>query len=738
MTRDNERPLSDFSMIELFQSEVEAQSAALTQGLLELERDPARADTLERLMRSAHSLKGAARLVGLREIGRIAHQMEELFIAAQRGELRIAADGADQVLRAIDLIKRIARRGEAGAGELANDVAEMLRALDAVRQALPIPEPAARSAAAPAPQAPVAVEPDRGVRVNADRLTRLLGLASELVVDSHRSHQHVQELLQVKRRLAELVHTLDALRDAVTDESASERIRNAVLTARRRAHDIHKQYSERYLEADDFERRFAATAARIHRETMLTRMRPFADGVAGFPRMVRDIARSLGKQAELRIAGMDTEVDRDILDRLEAPLTHLLRNAVDHGIETPAARIAAGKPEQGTIYLSAGYSAGLLQIELRDDGSGVDFDRLRARIVARGLAAPDLVERLGADELLEFLYLPKFSTRDEVTEFSGRGVGLDVVREAVQRMGGTLRTTTETGRGTRFRLHLPITLSLLPALLVEIRAETYAFPLSRIDRVMRVASQDVRHIEGRQYVSVDGDNVGLVSAATLFDAEIHYDPAAPISIVLVSDRISRYGVVVDRIDGERVLAVQALDPRLGKIRDIAAAAVLDDGTLALVVDVDDFVRSIDHAANTAPLQQLTQPADIDSRAPRKHVLVVDDSITVRGVESKLLESRGYRVTTAVDGMDGWNRVRDENFDLVITDVDMPRMDGLELVQAIKADQRLRKLPVMIVSYKDRPEDRQHGLDAGADYYLTKGSFHDETLLDAVIDLIGAA
>jgi two-component system sensor histidine kinase and response regulator WspE len=224
----------------------------------------------------------------------------------------------------------------------------------------------------------------------------------------------------------------------------------------------------------------------------------------------------------------------------------------------------------------------------------------------------------------------------------------------------------------------------------------------------------------------------------LFGKTAHHDPVQPLPVVVVSDRLSRYGVVVDRILGERVLAVQSLDPRLGKVRDISAAAILDDGTATLIIDVDDLVRTIDNASRGGELQQLAQLAEIQRHRIEKHVLVVDDSITVRGVEAKLLEAHGYHVTTAVDGMDGWNRVRGERFDLVITDVDMPRMDGLELVELIKADQQLRRLPVMIVSYKDRPEDRRRGLDAGADYYLTKGSFHDETLVDAVIDLIGKA
>jgi two-component system sensor histidine kinase and response regulator WspE len=742
MSKDAGKSIADLSMLELFQVEVETQTAALTQGLLELERDPADARTLERLMRGSHSLKGAARLVGMSAIERVTHAMEDVFVGAQQGAVTVDANAVDINLKSIDLIKRLTSLGAVEPdGELAGECDRLIATLEELRAGRAVQLPAAGAAENVAPARVNGGEPaaeavaERVVRVNAERLTRILGLASELVVDGHRAHQQTMYVLHLKQRHVELTRLIDALRDAV-GENASEVVRSYIAQLRRRSEGFDKMLTGHYGEVDSFDRRLESTAARIHREVVLTRMRPFADGVAGFQRMVRDIARSLDKKVELVITGLNTEVDRDILDQLEGSLTHLIRNAIDHGIESPAQRRKRGKPEHGTIELSAAYSAGSLRIEMRDDGAGVDFARLRKKIVERGLASKSLAGNLSEDELLEFLFLPKFSTRDEVTELSGRGVGLDVVHNVIQQLGGTIRTRSSAGQGTRFRLQLPITLSLLPSLLVEIAQESYAFPLSRIDRLLKLSRDDVLHIENRQYAVVDDENVGLVSAATLFGKPPHHDAVGAISVVIVSDRLSRYGVVVDRIVGERVLAVQGLDWRLGKIRDIAAAALLEDGSPTLIIDVDDLVRSIDNATRAGALQQLGRPADTDIQRVAKHVLVVDDSITVRGVEAKLLEARGYRVTTAVDGMDGWNRVRAEPFDLVITDVDMPRMDGLELVHMIKNDPHTRHLPVMIVSYKDRPEDRRRGLDAGADYYLTKSSFHDETLIEAVEDLVG--
>ena len=743
MKKDHGRNLSDLSMLELFQIEIETQTETLTSGLLSLEKNFAQPSVIESLMRAAHSLKGAARMVGVRPIEQLSHVLEDVFVAAQKNTIVIGADAVDVCLRTVDLMKHLgAGKEPAASASQESELDNILNALNLVRQgvALPVatlPPLPADLLTEPMPVAqPLAAEPERVLRVSAERLNRILGLSSELVVDARFAQTQVQTLLHMKKKHTDVMRTLDLLRDALSGLDVNERANIYFAQLRRRAAEFQRLLAENLAEADAFDRRLSTTTARMHREVILTRMRPLADGVQGFERMVRDLARATGKKVELIIHGLRTEVDREVLEKLEAPLTHLIRNAIDHGIESPAERRAKNKPEHGTVQLAASYSGGMLSIVLEDDGGGVDFEQLKRKVVERGLTPADMVESLNGDELMEFLFLPKFSTRDVVTELSGRGVGLNVVRDTVQALGGTVKTSTISGQGTRFMLRLPITLSLIPALVVEIGQESYAFPLARIDRLLNIAPAQVQYVEGHQYTMIDGDNVGLVDACSLFGKKSPLENQSHLEVVVLSDRLCRYGVVVDRIVSERVLAVQSLDPRLGKVRDISAASLLEDGTPTLIIDVDDFVRSIDHARRRGTLQHMEEWADNQKRKVEKRVLVVDDSITVRGVEAKLLETHGYVVATAVDGMDGWNRVRSERFDLVITDVDMPRMDGVELVDMIKHDPQLKAIPVMIVSYKDRPEDRQRGLDAGADYYLTKGSFHDETLIDAVIDLIG--
>jgi two-component system, chemotaxis family, sensor histidine kinase and response regulator WspE len=435
------------------------------------------------------------------------------------------------------------------------------------------------------------------------------------------------------------------------------------------------------------------------------------------------------------VVGENVGVDRDILEKLEAPLNHLLRNGIDHGMETAEERHAASKSPRGTIRLEARHWAGMLSVTVSDDGRGIDVNKVRDRIVKRRLLQPAVAETLPDADTLEYLFAPGFSTAETVTEVSGRGVGLDVVRSVVEQVGGSVRVSSQLGIGTTFQLQLPITLSVVRSVLVDIGGEPYAFPMIRIERIMTVARSQLQSLENHQYFILEGRSVGLVSGADILDLKAAVQASDDLPVVILSDRANTCAVVVDQFLGEHDLVIRPLDPRLGKVADISAAAIMTDGTPVLVVDVEDMLRSIVRLLQQGSLARVHAPKE---QKVRKRVLVVDDSITVREVQRQLLESRGYDVEVAVDGLEGWHKLRNADYQLVITDVDMPRMNGIELVRSVKQDTRLRNIPIMIVSYRDRPEDRQRGLEVGADYYFAKGDFHDVALLDAVADLIGEA
>lgn len=740
---------ADEGMLDLFRVEVENHGLALNEGLLQLEQNPADTAQLEALMRASHSIKGAARMVDVECGVRIAHTMEDIFVAAQEGRLALTPEQIDVLLRGVDLLTRVAQvRTEESRQWLQDQAAEITGLLgdlqrvregngpagDAGRQEVP---PAAPSASPAAPERQ-RTGMDTAIRVSPESLNRLMGLAGEVRVESRWLRPFAEGLVQVKHRQVELIAILDRLGEAVNNHHSSEYIARLVSEAQHKAGECRHRLGDRLGELEEYDRRSHNLADRLNREVVASRMRPFSDGVQGFQRMVRDLARSLDKDVRLVIEGLATRVDRDILSKVEAPLNHLVRNAVDHGVETPDERRAAGKPGQATITLEAVHSAGMLSIIVRDDGRGIEPETLRRKVVEKGLTSADMAVNLSETELMEFLFLPGFSTREQVTEISGRGVGLDVVHSAVQEMRGTVRATSVPGQGLQFHMQLPLTLSVVRALLVEIGGEPYAFPLARIDRTLKIHRDRIETMEGRQYFTLGNQHIGMLAANQVLELEEAERHEEELPIVVLGERMDRYGLVVDRFLGERNLVVQALDPRLGKVQDISAAAILENGTPCLILDVDDLIRSIDILIAGGRLDRFTDREAAHHVRHGKRVLVVDDSITVREVERNMLASRGYAVDVAVDGMDGWNAVRTGRYDLVISDVDMPRMNGFEFVAHIKGDPALKSTPVMIVSYKDREEDRARGLEVGADYYLTKGSFHDETLLYAVLDLIGEA
>ena len=752
--------MTDPMMLELFRVELENHTRILEAGLIQAETDQ-RPEKMEPLMRAAHSIKGAARIVGLNPAVGLAHAMEDVLSAAQHGKLILRPDHVDWLLKGNDIFQALSRLDilalPVALQERTDTIATAAQQIRTILDSPTAPPAEPSHTAGPVHEAPAAdtvpvlaenVLPISGetppvkeavcqptvhekaegglVRVMAENLNRLMGLAGECLVQTQSVKVFNDSLLAMKKMLNRLEQNVQAAPDTPQDPA-----QEADLAALR---DIVLRH---IVSFERFSRRLEHLVHRLYGEVISSRMVPFADGLHGFSRMMRDLAKDLHKKVRFEIRGTATPVDRDILEKLEAPLSHLLRNAIDHGMETPQQREEAGKPAEGVILLEARHMAGMLNISITDDGRGIDPETLRRKVVEKGYSTPEMAANLSRAELFEFLFLPGFSTAGVLTEISGRGVGLDVVFTMAQEVGGAVRVESDPGRGCRFDLQLPLTLSVLRTLLLEIHGEPYALPLSRVDRLLKIPRGSLKEIEDHQFCTIDGEHVGIIDACQLFQLPPSEDTTEILTVAVVSDRLNRYGLVVDRFLGEQNLVVRPLPPRLGKVPNISAGAILDDGAPVIIFDADDLVRSIHNLLTHGRLHKIGAHQKKHPEG-KKRVLVVDDSLTVREVERRLLEHQGYEVVVAVDGIDGWNNLQEGAFDLIISDIDMPRMNGIELVRKIKATPHLRELPVMIVSYKDREEDRLLGLEAGANYYLTKGSFHDESLLNAVRDLIGGA
>ncbi len=752
----NSKDFSGFSLQELFRLEAEQQVTALTSSLLKLEANPSDISILEALMRAAHSLKGAARVVRRQPVVDIAHLMEDSFVGALQGRLMLDSSAVDILLQAADVILELAPVDESGVAweeQHSLKMQALLSGLSSLRENNPatlgeystdstkadvlrsddgnhLKRDSMRVGIAAETALKVALKPN-GIR----QLDRLMALSSELLVEGRWVSSHLRSMHRLKRVNMDLTASINKLRLSVQTLGLPEMIRMQAADVHSKANQVGTLLAEKVTELDIYDRRTARLADRLHREVVASRMRPFRDCLVQLPRLTRDVARVLGKSAALNTSGHQTLLDRDIVVKLDIPLKHLINNALDHGIETPSERENSGKSPVGRIAVSAFQRKGAVFIAVEDDGRGIDLQQLRKKIVAKGLATNDLAQNITDAELMDFLFLPGFSTRDVVTEISGRGVGLDVVRDMVQALQGTVRAESQWGKGMRILLQFPLTLSIVPTLLVEIAGEPFGIALARIERVIREEQESFDRIEGPICWRYGDQTIALFPAHALLELPHNEeDRQKTISAVVLTDGEDVYGLVVDRLLGERDLVVQALPAHLGRVKDISSGAIMEDGTPALMIDVDDILL----ACKKALISGFSQLNQRPLTTLGKRILVVDDSLTVREVQRKILEAEGYQVATAVDGVDAWNTLRAEAFDLMISDVDMPRMNGIELVRMLKRDDSLRKLPVMIVSYKDRDEDRFRGMDAGADYYLGKGNFQDDALRNAVFNLIGNA
>ncbi|MFO1494301.1 MAG: response regulator [Lysobacterales bacterium] len=710
----------------LFRQEVEDQCARMAQQLLRLEQEPERLELIAPIMRSAHSVKGAAKAVRLDAAVSVAHALEDRLAAAQRQGSAVSESLIEYALGGVDLLRLLARDGATTA---------LLARRDGFLQAREDGVVATGADAAAQPSYIAAEDGDPVLRIKASLVGKLIALAGSGVVGAHRLRPYAERQQRMRQSIAQLGRLVDDLHHRLGAPAQTTPLGGALAEIRRQLSDTRRQTQGWIDDFSDYARAALDLNERIYQAASMTRLRPFRDLVLGYPRMVRDLARQLGKRARLTVAGEGLEVDRDVMEKLDAPLTHLLRNALDHGIESPTVRRAAGKSEEGQLRIWATHRAGMLAIDVSDDGVGIDVERVRQRLIDSGRYSAEAAAALSDQAVRNQLFAAGFSTRNEVTEVSGRGVGLDVVRESIERLDGSVRLSTRPGAGTTFHLLVPISRAVTRSLAVRCAGEVYAFPSLRIDRVVRSERAAVVSAEGLQYLPVHGRNVGLVPLAELLDLGSTRVGGERIDVVMVEHQGRMAGFVVDELLGEYDLATRPLDPRLGRVADVGAVALLPDGTPVVLLDADDLMRS----ALTRERASLST-ARVEAADPqrRKRVLIADDSISVRELERQLLLGRGFEVEVAVDGMDAWTRLRDENFDLLITDVDMPRMNGIELTRSIKQDPRLRSLPVVIVSYRDRPEDRRRGLEVRADSYLTKSDFQDEGFLRLVHQLIGDA
>lgn len=679
--------------LDIFLKEAQEHLDSLQTNLLVLEKEPGNMPLIHELLRNAHTLKGSARMLGFEDISVIGHRMEDFLKEMEDGERPVDSASVDLLLQGTDAIGRMTDALSRGADNPI-DVEKFIEAFD---QGLSTSEAILDS------QKFETEALGDTVRTSVKTLDSLVNLLGELIINKKRFEDKSEELKTLGR--------------------ISE---GTVPTARLMEFQQALEEDVLYL---------GYIIQELHAEAMALRMLPLRTITDGFVRMVRDLSKSQGKEIELEIRGEHIEVDRLLLESLKPMFLHMLTNAVDHGIELPEERIARGKPAKGTIRLTAHHEGNSVVIEIRDDGSGMDPKRIKETALRRGVIDKDEAEMLKDEEALYLTLRQGFSTSEIVTDISGRGVGMDVVKMNIEKVKGNLILKSEVGSYTEVQLTLPLTLAVIDALMISCSGEQYAIPLSYVQETLKIRSSDIATVAGKEVLSVRNATVPLFSLAQILG---HEEKGASISggklaAVILKQRDQVIACTIDKSHGTSEIVVKSLGGQLRKVRHTFAATIMGDGNPALILDVPDIFSTAEGVSSGGLRKSLQESQTFVSRG---NILVVDDSITTRTMEKSILISNGYDVTIAVSAEDALEKVTNASFDLVISDVEMPGLNGFELTAALRSMDEYRNTPVIIVSSLSKDEHKRKAIEAGAQAYIVKGAFEQGTLLDTVDTLIG--
>lgn len=718
-------------LLATFLGELDEQVRIMNADLLSLEAAPGDAERLKSLFRVAHTLKGAARAAGVPPIEQACHYLEARLAQARDGKLTLREADFALLFESADALTEAGQRIREGRSLEGSPLASLASGLKGGAAAASKARSVAKPAAPPRPPAPppVTERVSDQVRVEAGKLDALLAASSQLMVARERlaSQKEAFEALHelADRCATEWARTDHRIRLALERSGTPPPLLHAVGGMRENLRRLTSESGRLAATAAAEERNLGQVTDEVVGRVRQLRMRPFAEACEALPRVVRDIATAAGKDVDLEVQGGGSEVDRTVLDGLREALTHLTRNAIDHGIEPPATRVAAGKPPRGLVKLTATLSRDRVIVTLSDDGAGLDLEAIRVQLKQRGASIPE-----DTQELARTIFHGGLSTRKEATAISGRGVGLDVVRSAVQQIRGTVDVSSVPGRGTTFTIECPPTLATIRAVLATLGSQPVAIPISSVERMLRIAPEGVRRAEGRDVILTGETPVPLVALARLLPPLAERAAVGPLSVILLRAAGRRLAVMVDELLSEQEIVLR---PLKSQMPHVGGAAILGLGRVALVLNPGSLIAAgLEPGAHGAASVGLVQALVVG----RKRLLVVDDSITTRTLEQSILESAGYDVMTAVDGADGLRVLQEQGCDLVVSDVEMPRMDGFALCQAIRAHKRFKDLPVVLVTALETPEHRARGLEVGANAYIGKSSFDQRDLLDTLRQLVG--
>ena len=722
-------------LMDIFREEGSEYIKRLGGGLLHLERNPHDASILEDIFRNAHNLKGAARILGLTEIASIAHELESVFSLAKDGKLTITPERIDAITQSIDTINMLLT------GDVKEEAGSIQESVKQIHR-----EPAETKETGPQPPAKFGRRvSDRQslntVRVSTEKLDNMMNQVGELLISKMRFEQRMDDSNSLAALCEGLIKGISRFkRDEIRLKGTKGR--GANVNQDKKKGGILEKISADLARLNDGMIRFTSdfnenqidlgiVTDGLEESVKNIRMLPLSTIFETMPKMVRDLSRKLNKKVDLKIEGSTIELDKRILEGLKDPMVHLLTNCLDHGIEQPDERKRAGKNEEGAINVAAASVGGYIEIAVEDDGKGISIDRIKEKILKNGLVTEDALPALTNEQLINFVFEPGFSTSDIITDISGRGVGMDVVRKNIEELNGLIFIQSEYGKGCKTTIRVPLTLVTVRVILIEISGGVCALPETAIDRILHVKEEEIFTIGDSDVFRESGDILPIGRLDYILGFSKKEDEEAdneyPAIIIEVGEKKAAF--IVDDIIGEETIILKNLSFPLTKVRNVSGAALLGDGRIAIVLNPADIIDSM-KALKSLPIKKIKE-----KEIEKKSVLVVDDSITTRTLEKNILESSGYDVTLAVDGVDAYNKLQKKKFDIIVLDVQMPNMDGFSFTEKARNTQEFSNIPIILVTSLESEDDKRRGIEVGADAYIVKRTFDQSNLIETIRRLI---
>ncbi len=743
----------------------------LNEGLVHLENHPDDPETIDAVFRSAHTIKGSARMMKLAPIAEVAHKLEDALGALRAKRIAYFRDFGDVLFKGLDGISGLVEKvslGQTLGPEDTSDTAglcvELARASEGqlVGTGVAVPSGAEPpTVTAPAPMTPQeAVPADRhagteqgteaapgpgkddradfprslsaatskhkpadSIRVNADKLDELSRLMGEIVSSQNRLKRRLSEVREAEKVAKK---NLDLLAE-IGDGEASFSDRRMIQSGQ----SLHAKLKQLASRMRDDAGLLELLTAELQQKALILRMVPLSTVFDSLPRMVRDTARSQGKDIELLIEGGNIGLDKKMIEKIGDPLVHMLRNAVDHGIEACEERQKAGKRKQGTIKLSASYDAGNVVIELSDDGGGLALDRIREKALRKKLLDEAELEALTEPEIIDLIFQPGFSTSPIITDLSGRGVGMDVVKKnIVQDLKGTIRIETKRGQGTTFSLRLPMTLAVMRVLLVETGGMTFAITAHYIHEITRISESEMMTVFNKKAIRLREEFIPVADLGSLLKLTRGGEAKGKGPLILILRQGNeKLGLIIDSLLEEEDIVIKALPAHMKNLSLVSGVTISDKNEIINILHVPGLIEAAGQA-------EMDRPAPEEGKGLAARILVVDDSFNTRDIEKDILEAYGYSVDLAGDGQEAVEKTREVKYDLVITDVEMPRLDGFSLTERLRNDGSYQDTPIIIVTSLEKEEDKRRGIQVGANAYIVKGALDQSSLLETVQNLIG--